>query len=696
MESKHQILIVDDAEINRSMLADMLADRYEIWEAANGAEAIALLSKQQESLSLVLLDIIMPEMNGFEVLSVMGQNKWLSRLPVIMISAETSSAYIDRAYDLGATDYISRPFDEKTIQRRVQNTIMLYAKQKKLENMVTEQILEKERNNQLMVEILSNIVEFRNGESGLHVLHIRTITELLLQHLVRMTDAYPLTPEEISMIGNASSLHDIGKISIPEEVLNKPGRLTVKEFEVMKTHSAIGAQILENAPYWQNEELVRVAHDICRWHHERYDGNGYPDGLKGEQIPISAQVVAMADVYDALTNERIYKPAYTHEAAMQMILDGRCGAFNPLLCRCLVEIGPQIEQELAKDAGARRAVVYSDHQSAAARMLEGKKASARTLALLEQERIKYQFFASMSEEIQFEYRRETDQLTFSDWGAEQLGLDAVIDHPKGNQALHRVLSSRDLYDLYEKIKAAGPADPIVHANYELNVHGQKRWYKAVARPLWVEEEAPVLTGAIGKFSNIHEEKLQLEEFKKRAEQDSLTKLHNHMSARAMIEAALLQDDTGQGALILFDLDLFKNANDTRGHMFGDEVLKCVARRIRKNVRRGDIAARIGGDEFLIFTLCQNAQPVVKRLFETISGAYKGFDITLSMGAALCPQDGTTYDALFSRADQALYAAKKSGRQQYCFYDGSIDGPLSVLSPVKSDQEPAAPQAKDKP
>lgn len=683
VERKYQILIVDDAEINRSMLADILADQYRILEAADGREAVSVLEAQHAEISLVLLDITMPEMNGFEVLAAMDENGWMGNVPVIMISAETSSAYIDRAYDMGATDYISRPFDEKTIRRRVNNTIMLYAKQKMLEEMVTEQIMEKERNNSLMIEILSNIVEFRNGESGLHVLHIRKVTELLLRHLAKMTDRYHLTDAKIALIVNASPLHDIGKISIPEEILNKPGKLTREEFEVVKTHSAVGAQILENAPGRQKEELVQVAHDICRWHHERYDGSGYPDGLKGDDIPIAAQVVALADVYDALTSERIYKPAYPHEKAMEMIQNGECGAFGPLLLQCLAEVGPQVLEETGKNAAGQSEAPGLDGIST--QLLGNGRASSRTLALLEQERTKFQFFASMSREILFEYNMATELLTISDWGSHRLGISELIAHPRYHKELQKIFCAEDLEDLYARIKKATPEDPIVSAVYALNIDGQWRWHKAFARPLWTGEEQPVITGAIGKFTDVHEERVQLEKFKKRAAQDSLTKLCNHMSARKLVEGLLAANGAGKSALLLLDIDLFKSANDRYGHMFGDSVLKEVARLITGSIRQEDIAARIGGDEFLIFTACRGeAEPIVKRIHRAISGMFEGFEISISMGAAVCPQDGRTYEQLFRRADQALYAAKQRGRRQYCFYDPTVESAISVLSPVESD------------
>ena len=342
---RKKILIVDDSEINRSLLSDMLSDEYEILEAEHGMEAAAILHDQEQEIALMLLDIVMPVMDGFETLAAMNKNGWIKSIPVIMISAETVPTYVDRAYDLGVKDYISRPFDERTVRRRVVNTLILFAKQKELEHMVTEQIMEKEKGNKLMIEILSNIVEFRNGESGLHVLHIRILTELFLRSLLEKTDKYDISSRDIPVVCNASALHDIGKIVIPESILNKPGRLTNEEFAIMKTHSAEGAKILEGIPMRGDMPLLRIAYQICRWHHERYDGRGYPDGLKGDEIPIFAQVVALADVYDALTSKRAYKDAFSHEKAVNMILNGECGTFNPLLLECLKDIEGTLEQE---------------------------------------------------------------------------------------------------------------------------------------------------------------------------------------------------------------------------------------------------------------------------------------------------------------------------------------------------------------
>ena len=266
----------------------MLHSDFRILEAENGEQCVATLEQYGTGIALILLDIVMPGMNGFEVLEYMTRNHWIEEVPVIMISSENSEPYIRKAYELGVSDYISRPFDAKVVFQRVFNTIKLYAKQRRLIKMVTNQIYEKEKNNRVMVGILSQIMEFRNGESGLHVSHINRLTDLLLERLVQKTGQYHLSRSDRELIATASALHDIGKIGIDEKILNKPGRLTPEEFEIMKTHTVIGAVMLKHLTAYQNEAIVKIAYQICRWHHERYDGNGYPDGLKGEDIPIAS------------------------------------------------------------------------------------------------------------------------------------------------------------------------------------------------------------------------------------------------------------------------------------------------------------------------------------------------------------------------------------------------------------------------
>ena len=344
--SRYRILIVDDSEMNRRILSEMLKGEFEILEAENGEACLDMLDRYETKISLILLDIVMPGMDGFGVLEYMNRNNLIRDIPVIMISGEDSGETMKRAYEWGVSDYIKRPFDMEVVHRRVLNTIKLYAKQRRLVALVTNQIFEKEKNSRMLISVLSEIVEFRNGESGTHVLNINTLTTMILEQLVKKTDKYHLSWSDRMLISTASSLHDIGKIGIDEKILNKPGPLTPEERKIMEKHTVIGADMIASLQMYEDEPLMKVAYQICRWHHERYDGKGYPDGLKGEEIPISAQVVALADVYDALTSERVYKKAYSHEETVQMICNGECGTFNPLLLECLCEIQDHIKKEL--------------------------------------------------------------------------------------------------------------------------------------------------------------------------------------------------------------------------------------------------------------------------------------------------------------------------------------------------------------
>lgn len=350
LQNKSQILLVDDSAMSRMILKEILGGDYSILEAENGQECLEKMQAEAGNIALVLLDINMPVMDGFEVLKAMNVNHTIEDIPVIMISSDDSDAAIRRSYELGASDYVTRPFDARIVYRRVTNTIKLYAKQRRLVQMVSDQIRARENNTDMLVGVLSHIVEFRNGESGAHVRHIRIITELLLHRLLEISSQYPITAEQQDNIPLASALHDIGKIGIDEKILNKPGRLTPEEFEVVKTHSMLGAEMLHQLEDFNEQPLLQTAYEITRWHHERWDGRGYPDGLKGDEIPISAQLVALADVYDALTSERCYKKAFSHEKAVQMILNGECGAFNPLLLQCLTDMQTDLKVQLQQRA----------------------------------------------------------------------------------------------------------------------------------------------------------------------------------------------------------------------------------------------------------------------------------------------------------------------------------------------------------
>ena len=348
MPTKPQILLVDDSAMNRAILAEILRSDYRILEAENGQECMEKLRSRSADIALVLLDLIMPVMDGFEVLEAMNASHIIEDIPVIMISSDDSPASIRKSYDLGASDYVNRPFDAHIVRRRVTNTVKLYAKQRRLVQMVSDEIHARESNTDMLVGVLSQIVEFRNGESGAHVRRIRHITKLLLDYLLESEAGYPITAEQQGIIPLASALHDIGKIAIDEKILNKPGKLTSEEFEVIKTHTTLGAEILQQQVNFDTEPLLQTAYEICRWHHERWDGSGYPDGLKGDEIPLSAQLVSLADVYDALTSERCYKKAFSHEQSVQMILNGECGAFNPVLLQCFADAQADLKEDLRR------------------------------------------------------------------------------------------------------------------------------------------------------------------------------------------------------------------------------------------------------------------------------------------------------------------------------------------------------------
>ena len=500
MEPKQKILIVDDSEINRAMLKEILGEGYEYLEAENGLRAIEILRRRTD-IALVLLDLIMPEMDGFDVLRVMQCYAWQEEIPVIVISAAEDTRSVERAYDMGVADYIRRPFERVMVLRRVKNALMLYAKQKRLTRLVTDQVYEKEHNGVLMISILSHVVEFRNSESGQHVLHIRTLTDLLLHQLVQKTDRYQLDESDISLISTASALHDIGKIMIPEEILNKPGRLTEEEYATIKTHTTEGARILKELAIGQDEPLVKVAHAICRWHHERWDGGGYPDRLKGDEIPIAAQVVALADVYDALTSERCYKQSYSHEKAVDMILHGECGSFNPLLMECLKESSELLRTELQRSEYDRGFRHETRRLSEEILHREALPREDRAQRLLDLERERTAFYAEQRGGIQFDYDILSGSVTVVNRYEDPVNRTQKLDFDKGMGLTF--LSGKDRRKLLDAIADATPEEPDAAFSVLIAVDQEYRLHRLVMHTMWSRAGVRHCVSVVGQITDDH-------------------------------------------------------------------------------------------------------------------------------------------------------------------------------------------------
>ncbi len=519
------ILIVDDSEMNRELLSDMLGDEYAILEASNGKEALTVLDKYPTRISLILLDMVMPEMNGLELLAVLKKNGVLTDIPVIMISSDDSAEVIHNAYNLGIMDFIRRPFDSIVVHSRCSNVISLYSKQKKLIGLFADQFYEREKNSRLLIDILAHIVEFRNNECATHVINVQRYTEILLKELVKITDKYDIGEKDIQLISNVAALHDIGKISIPDEVLNKPGRLTDEEFKIMKSHSAVGSQMLSDLPFHREEPLVKLAYAITRWHHERWDGRGYPDGLVGDDIPIGAQVVSLADVYDALTAERCYKKAFSHETAIEMILNNECGSFNPLLLKCLKNRAE--EMRLVKEGNGSAIKSEEEIKDFARELLKSDAlySSNRLIHLLEYEKMKNRFFEGITGGCSFEYNATANIVTFSKKAADALGVSETVFDPIHDASLVSLFGKQTLRELSSKFRSGSAQNPItqlfLHQIMQTDSSGKTSQsfrltftpdevgeysanvkcitYRLICRSAWTVESPERYTGVIGKL-----------------------------------------------------------------------------------------------------------------------------------------------------------------------------------------------------
>lgn len=498
-ETKKKILIADDSLFNCELLSDILGSSYDYSYVHDGDTLLNLLSSG-EPMDMILLDMNMPKTSGMEVLKVMSSRHWLEEIPVVIISAEDDTGFVQQAYELGATAYIVRPFQSFFVKHTVENTLTQYSQKKQLARFAEQQIFEREKMNNILIHIFSSLVELRNSESREHTLHVQTITRMLLEQLISMTDKYQFSQEEIAMISTASALHDIGKAMIPLEILNKPGQFTAEEWKIMQSHTLQGDAFLKQLNVGTSERFIVLARQICRSHHERYDGKGYPDGLSGDEIPISAQVVSIADVYDALTSDRCYKAAYTHDQAIKMICNGECGQFNPILLQCFTDIADDLLLALkmnGEDQNNYQATMVVNEA------LHNKQLSSdeRTTKLLEYETEKKEFFAEKCGGIQFEYDAERRKVTYIrhyNSNGERMMLSSETI---------RLLRDNDLDMLIEMISKMTRKNDVVTAKVLVPIDNDMRWHHLTVKSIWGK------TGGrykilIGQFTDIHDSVLQ--------------------------------------------------------------------------------------------------------------------------------------------------------------------------------------------
>lgn len=514
---KRRLLIADDSELNRAILANILEQDYDIIEVTGGEEALAVLQSYRGEISALLLDIVMPGMGGFEVLEEMRRRQLLDEVPTIMISAETGNAYIDRAFTLGAFDYISRPFAPAVVRHRIINTILMHTKKQQLMDVAAGRFHRQEKNSEVLVSVLCYGLEYRCGERGLHMKGVGRLTAMLLRRLLEVTDRYPLSADDIEVIAMAARLHDIGKLLVPSELLKKPSPLSAEELVQVRRHTLLGAQIVSGLMQYRNEELVKYAVTVCRFHHERWNGDGYPEGLAGDAIPIAAQVVSLADAYDALTSKRSYKEAYTHEQALEMIRAGESGSFNPLLLRCLDDISEEVRQYVAErnraqDCEVRRAVeeLYGRQDIMAARVTHQ----------IEEASAKQEYFSALTEELWFEYTVQPSAVNLSRGACEQTGLPAVTVDPQNNVDFLAVVGSDTVRALRERLETLPSDETHIELMVDIMLGGRLRRCRLTA--LVIRSVSSSVIGCsclVGKVDDINNSYARLEEYDRESENE---------------------------------------------------------------------------------------------------------------------------------------------------------------------------------
>jgi len=662
MNSKKTIIVAGNGDC--LCIGEMLKDSYIIIANEDINEAIDSLRVYGIQAALIILDTNIKNGKTGHILELIDSTYISRHTPIVLVCTENNMDIINRAVNIGAVDFIERPFNSEKIQQEIKSIISYSERVKKLKSDLYEEALQNEKGINVIANVVSHILEFKNRESELHVHNVRLMAELLANEVQKRGISNAIDKRKIHLFGLASALHDIGKLKIPDEVINKPGKFTKEEYDIMKEHSIKGAEMLRGIGVDIDGDLYRFAYNICRWHHERYDGSGYPDGIEGDNIPIEAQIVSIVDAYDAMTSERVYKPPMTHEEAIESIKNGECGAFNPKLIECIIETE-----------------VLQYVKSGAMRESEGDNQYSNTeyrreqLEVVDKRHKNQAFYAEMSMEIRFEYYKEKDVLYISRYGANKLGLGNIVEKPRKSDKLNAIFKNLDIKELFEEVDNTD-GDENITLNRELRCDGtfgeEYRWHRIVIRKMYNEG---MYTGFIGIAIDIDEETRKIEQMRISTSTEYLTGAYTREAGERIIKDEIRAKYESDGeskelALAVFDIDDFKDINNKHGHPFGDCILKDIVKKTKESIRYKDIVVRMGGDEFIILLKYDyGVQDIIERVHSQIASNYRGIDVSISMGIVTTEhiKERMTYESMYLYADKAMYSVKNNGKGSYMFY-----------------------------
>ena len=693
MRERKMILIVDGRAEERLALQASLRSGYEIMEAADGNEALQIITESAPQLAALLLAADLPGQDGFTLLRILQDKGWLRPVPILLLDGDDGEAALERGAPLGVCDVLTKPFRPGLVRRRVDCLVELYRHRYELESAVQEhaarmrdQDARHHKTNLSLIETLIAAIGFRNPNSSIHVQRMREITSILLTDVREHYPEYALTSEQVRLISELSILHDIGKIGIPDEILNKQGPLTPEEYQLVQAHTVYGGELVERIDFQGGESTRMYCYEICRHHHERWDGKGYPDGLKGEEIPIWVQAVAVADVYEALISRRVYKSAYEAREAVDMILRGECGAFHPKILEALRRTAPQLTQNLSGESAhpgeLRTSFVQRDQLSPRSVGLEHLSMPEDAQMLFDLEQEKYRVIAQLSEDMIFTYNALSDAMEFSEKFCKVFQLPPYMSDYQTFLIPSRIFYPEEYKELQRRYQALSWTSPELEMDLRLPLpNGSRPWFHLVLHILTDRNDRERKLGFVGKLTNINRIKKEATEWQKRANTDPLTRLCNRAGAHVLFEE--LRQESRQSPMELtvafLDIDYFKELNDTLGHDAGDQILTSFGQSIRRLFRPDDIVSRFGGDEFLVVMKKMGDKTFARQKLEQLCRQEvrlenPGITLTVSssIGAAFFPRDGQAFDDLLRKADQALYTSKREGRGRVSFYEDLSD------------------------